>query len=66
MSSPAFKFGDRVREIEPLCSEGKVGTLIDNGTPQKNGDIRYLVRWDGDSIEMGCRQSNLVPVEDEV
>ena len=41
-----FKFGDRVKEIEPLSSEGTTGTLVDRGTPQKNGDVRYMVRWD--------------------
>ncbi len=59
MTSHIYKFGDRVREIEPLCSEGRVGTLIDCGTPQRDGDVRYLVRWDGDTVKCGCRQSNL-------
>ena len=54
-----MKFGDRVKEIQPLCSEGKTGTLVDNGTPQKNRDIRFLVRWDGDEIVCGCRLSNI-------
>ena len=56
-----MKFGDRVVEIEPLCSEGKTGTLVDNGTPQKNGDVRFLVRWDGEENIYGCRLSNIKP-----
>lgn len=54
-----FKFGDRIREIESLCSDGAIGTIVDNGTPQKNGDIRYLVRWDGFEGVYGCRRSNI-------
>jgi len=57
-----FKVGDRVREIKSLCSEGEDGTIVDNGTEQKNGDIRYLVRWDGSSLLYGCRQSNIKAV----
>tara|TARA_R110000824_G_scaffold136839_2_gene300696 strand:+ start:5696 stop:5905 length:210 start_codon:yes stop_codon:yes gene_type:complete len=61
-----YKFGDRVKEIEPLCSEGDTGTLVDRGTPQKNGDVRYLVRWDSYSDNVyGCRESNIKEVNDE-
>ena len=59
-----FKFGDRVKEIEPLCSEGDTGTLVDWGTPQKNGDVRYLVRWDSYPENVyGCRESNITLAE---
>jgi len=55
-----MRFGHRVKEIEPLCSEGKIGTLVDNGTPEKTGDVRFLVRWDGkEDLLFGCRLSNI-------
>ena len=57
-----FKFGDRVREIKSLCSDDEDGTIVDNGTYQKDGDIRYLVRWDGSSLIYGCHQSNIKAV----
>ena len=59
-----FKFGDRVKEIEPLSSEGYTGTLVDQGTPQKNGDVRYMVRWDSyPAVVYGCRESNIILAE---
>lgn len=60
-----MKFGDRVCEIIPLMSEGREGTLADNGTPEKTGDVRFLVRWDGCLNLYGCRLSNIRGVEDE-
>lgn len=59
-----FKLGDRVREIDQLCSEGDTGTLVDRGTPQKDGDVRFLVRWDSHPANVyGCRESNIILVE---
>jgi len=61
-----FKFGDTVKEVEPSCSEGNTGTLVDNGTPQKSGDVRYLVRWDNYPKNLyGCRESNIEIVKGE-
>lgn len=59
-----FKFGDRVKEIEPLCSEGDTGTLVDGGRTQMDGDVRYLVRWDSYPENLyGCQESNIILAE---
>jgi len=61
-----MKFQTRVKEIEPICSRGMLGTIVDNGTAQKNGDTRFLVRWDYSSTTIfGARKSNLLIVESE-
>lgn len=46
---PKFKFMDRVMVTNPLycCAYvGECGYLVDDGSLQKDGTYRYLVRWD--------------------
>ena len=44
-----IKFNDRVEVISEsyCCAElGEIGTIVDEGYPTRDNDIRYLVRWD--------------------
>ena len=44
-----IKFNNRVEVISEsyCCAElGEIGTIVDEGYPTHDNDIRYLVRWD--------------------
>jgi hypothetical protein len=44
-----IQYGDRVRVIDSTycCAQlGAQGVIVNNPEPQKDGSIRYLVRWD--------------------